>query len=181
MKSNKGITLIEMLVVLLILSAIAGVTMVSFASLGDTAKDTATRHSLRTIAKAIMGTPEQAGYWANEQELPTFVADLFDHADKGPYLQMSSGSYAIDAFNNFTVDYGSNGDPTVVDGWGNPIVLQIPTTVSATEAEKKLNARLVSAGPDGEIDTPLSDLTPTDLSVTDRDDDIIYFLRVTDS
>ena len=27
---------------------------------------------------------------------------------------------------NFTVQYGENGDPAVLDGWGNPIVVQNP-------------------------------------------------------
>lgn len=53
---------------------------------------------------------------------------------RGPYLMSGSGTYSIDADNNknpdrtrtisgFLKDYGETGDPAVLDGWGNPIVI----------------------------------------------------------
>lgn len=69
------------------------------------------------------------------------------------------------------------GDPTIVDAWGHPIVLQEPTA-------DKTYARLVSAGPDGVLDTDPTVLMPdnslrtagsTDTFVG-RNDDILFFL-----
>jgi len=73
----------------------------------------------------------------------------------GPYL-MAGGSYHVDAAKGFTALYGVEGDPTVVDGWGNPVVLQQPTMDSSNvySATDRRYARLVSAGPDGLLNTP---------------------------
>lgn len=57
--------------------------------------------------------------------------------------------------------YGFPGEPTVNDPWGNPYVLQIPPAQAFAGANTNLAdevrfryARLVSAGPDGRLDTP---------------------------
>ena len=43
------------------------------------------------------------------------------------------------------------GDPTVLDGWGNPIVIQCPSLLPGGQltADGALDVRLVSAGPNG--------------------------------
>ena len=57
--------------------------------------------------------------------------------------------------------YGFPGEPAVMDPWGNPYVLQIPPAQAFPPAETNVTdearfayARLVSAGPDGRLDTP---------------------------
>lgn len=57
--------------------------------------------------------------------------------------------------------YGFPGEPAVIDPWGNPYVLQIPppqafpgVNTNVTDATRFRYARLVSAGPDGRLDTP---------------------------
>ena len=56
--------------------------------------------------------------------------------------------------------YGFAGEPTAVDPWGNPYVLQIPpaqaflSPSNVTDEVRFRYARLVSAGPDGCLDTP---------------------------
>jgi hypothetical protein len=75
---------------------------------------------------------------------------------------------------DFTSDYGNAGDPSVPDGWGRPIILQIPTISGTLDWQ---DARLVSAGLDGKIDTPLNVQSPSDSA---RNDDLLLFLLVTD-
>ena len=53
--------------------------------------------------------------------------------------------------------YGNPGEKAVGDPWGNPYVLQIPPAnafASAAEERRFHYARLVSAGPDGVLQTP---------------------------
>lgn len=58
--------------------------------------------------------------------------------------------------------YGFPGEPALLDPWGNPYVLQIPppqaftnANMSSVSPETRFSyARIVSAGPDGKLDTP---------------------------
>ncbi|MEZ6087108.1 MAG: prepilin-type N-terminal cleavage/methylation domain-containing protein [Pirellulaceae bacterium] len=96
----------------------------------------------------------------------------------GPYIDHASGrraAYKIDAARGFTDAYGMTGDAAPVDGWGNPIVLQQPVSSGAIHSSTSLNfARLVSAGRDGVLQTPLNVPQPT---TTDVGDDIVVYLR----
>ncbi len=67
---------------------------------------------------------------------------------RGPYLVANTGSvYTINTAAGFLEQYGENGDPTVLDGWGNPIVIQNPGIL----ADGGQDVRLVSAGPNGVV------------------------------
>jgi type II secretory pathway pseudopilin PulG len=89
----------------------------------------------------------------------TYHADMGDRAAPG----------------NFLARYGETGDPAVLDGWGNPIVLQVPQTPGTTEHDRTRHARLVSAGPNGVIDTDPGELMPNE-----RGDDLVLFLWIAD-
>lgn len=68
---------------------------------------------------------------------------------------------------------------TVADPWGNPIVFQVPLASpegSTVEAELFRYARLISAGPDGELTTQRND----PLAVV-RGDDLVLFLNRADT
>lgn len=85
-----------------------------------------------------------------------------------------------DTVDSSTGEITSPGDPTVFDAWANPIVIQEPTTwdsTMATGADPKKYARLVSAGPNGVLETPETTGMPT---ASQRGDDIIMFLFVPD-
>jgi prepilin-type N-terminal cleavage/methylation domain-containing protein len=71
-----------------------------------------------------------------------------------------------------TIGFGQNGDPAMLDGWGNPIVIQWPTDTAGVNVQPSY-VRLVSAGPNGTLDTRLTDLT-----AIARGDDIVLFLRM---
>ena len=64
--------------------------------------------------------------------------------------------------------YGFPGEPALLDPWGNPYVLQIPppqafrgVTTNLPEEVRFRYARIVSAGPDGRLDTPCFDANGT--------------------
>lgn len=96
---------------------------------------------------------------------------------RGPYLQHQGDGfvYTVDATRGFDSRYGEPGDPAVLDGWGNPIVLQEPTAAGATEYDLRRHTRLVSAGPNGVIDTDPDVLFPDE-----RGDDLVLFLWIAD-
>lgn len=193
-RSAAGLTLLELLVVLLLLVAIAGTVIGLLPSAVATAERDATAVSLRRVRQAIVGGEGQPGYRGDLRALPATIADLlrkpalakdFDPLTglgwRGPYLLVSSGTYTVGP-GGFTVAYGVTGDPALLDAWGNPIVLQYPTTVPDYTADEKAKyVRLVSAGPDGVIDSPPSALTPADLTSALRDDDVVLFLEVPDT
>ncbi|MHA3771337.1 prepilin-type N-terminal cleavage/methylation domain-containing protein [Verrucomicrobiota bacterium sgz303538] len=87
-------------------------------------------------------------------------------------------------FSDSTSPYGVPGESAVADLWGNPVVLQVPPFAEFTptpELQFRF-ARLVSAGPDGVLDTPvnrLAGMTP-DGKTTERGDDIVLFLNRAD-
>ena len=205
-------SLIELVVVLLILVAVAGVVI---GLVGDSVKQSrqdATRVNLELIRDVIVGSDQHTGYFHDQEaddplhryprpldssprEEHPQLRYLFINPDlesvtvnfdpltrlgwRGPYLQHSNGTYTVNNSRNFTNDYGEDGDPAIIDAWGNPIIIQEPSV--GTAEQRELNTRLISAGPDGLIDTPRNQLEPSDLSESERDDDLILFLRVADT
>lgn len=83
--------------------------------------------------------------------------------------------------------YGAAGDNAMADPWGNPIVIQVPPaevfTSSTSDAKRLRYARLVSAGPDGVLDTPRDRLAgrQSDGTTTMRGDDLVLFLNRADT
>lgn len=98
--------------------------------------------------------------------------------------------------------YGISGEPAVLDPWGNPYVLQVPPAEAwananeISEPDRFRYARIVSAGPDGELQTPcFGTITADDRrdcrlagrrkssrdTATLRGDDIVLFLLRADT
>lgn len=94
---------------------------------------------------------------------------------RGPYVlhQGDGFVYTVDVARGFDARYGETGDPAVLDGWGNPIVLQEPTDASATDYDRARHVRLVSAGPNGVLETDPEALIPVQ-----RGDDLVLFLWI---
>jgi len=188
----RGFTLVEVVVVLVILATIAAFVTTSVASVAEDAREDTTRISLGTLREAIL-----TSYLRDIGELPTTLGDLqrrpsteapYDPRTRrgwrGPYVRPTGALYVVgpagtrgtDSYVDatFTTEYGVAGDPAIHDGYGRPIVLQIPDAdgndiVSAEEAR---HARLVSAGLDRVIDTPVDELFPSNVG---RDDIVLYF------
>ena len=95
---------------------------------------------------------------------------------RGPYLVANNGAIylfnpATSAATGFTEQYGESGDPTVLDGWGNPIVIQNPGIDPNTGAQ---DVRLVSAGPDGVLTMSSTISTATYLATPSLAGDDVY-------
>jgi prepilin-type N-terminal cleavage/methylation domain-containing protein len=203
-RKRVGMTLLELVIVIAILGIIAGFIIPGGAYLEKRAKYTATNASLATIRDAIVGTSDKPGYLTDTGQMPVTLRDLFVNPFpstsalytynrdtglgwRGPYLLNANGQYAINTTTNFVggtypAPYGANGDPTIIDAWGNAIILQIPTTGST--ANNQLFARLVSAGPNGTIDTPIDDTAASPEYYPppgDRGDDVVLFINHSDS
>ena len=87
---------------------------------------------------------------------------------RGPYLVANNGAvYSINTATGFSERYGENGDPAVLDGWGNPIVIQNP----GLALDGGQDVRLVSAGPNGIVNIPPNVLT-ANLTAHEIGDDV---------
>lgn len=189
---RRGLTLLELVVVVLVLVALAGILVpilssdlrVRRGSEEVTAPRLVTETTMRRMRDAIMGAEGRPGYRGDlPGRLPATVRDLFVKpaalADfdmntrtgwRGPYILEATGRYHVVPALNFTADYGAENDPALLDGWGRPIVIQY----ASPDADKKY-VRLISAGENGVIDT-----LRTDLTAVNRGDDLVLFLRRAD-
>lgn len=75
--------------------------------------------------------------------------------------------------------YGQPGDAAVLDGFGRPVLLQVPCTAAngRPDDDDERHARVVSAGPNGRIETPVAARFP---SLAACGDDLVVYLRVAD-
>ncbi|MGR8950826.1 MAG: type II secretion system protein [Gammaproteobacteria bacterium] len=236
---QRGMTLVELTVVLLIMLALAGVVAPYVGGIGRAAMCQTTDATMQAVKQAIMGGAAGAGYYAdmlgNYPARPGASGDydlhyLFAFYDKtdadcasdptaaacnrharynietavgwrGPYLQNGVTNAApVDADDDailtdelpasFGADSGADarvhvpvgvGDQVVLDGWGRPIVLQVPT--SCPYSQNALGcARLVSAGPIPGRDIQLNgiDTQISDVGASNRGDDRVLFLQIPD-
>ena len=242
--SCRGLTLLEMVLVLGILGVVAGLitfsitpSTMTFSGIGnnETAAHIATRATMRSIQGSIVGNETGPGYWSDMNKnfnlFPLSLVDLFVspkvtypyygannllyYTDsqasvtnlwrytpktglgwRGPYLEAYGkyiyGTSAESRYfsNNFQIPSLAS-YPCPIDGWGNPIVLWPGTAPNSSTDPKLLNACLISAGPNGILDSnsPLGKANLTDYQafVTARSfplgntsrycqDDVIVFL-----
>lgn len=194
-----GFTLVELLVVLVILATVALLVVPRVTETAGEAEQVTTRTSLLTLREAAV-----TRYTTDVGDAPRTSADLFRapagvpawsvetrRGWRGPYVLTANGRYSLaNEFQGrgFTADYGADGDPAVLDAWGNPIVLQIPDLDgdAVASAEELRHARFVSAGPDRKLTTPRSVAEaqpPGDARFPSRaqsDDDLVLYVRVAD-
>ncbi|MCY2927963.1 MAG: prepilin-type N-terminal cleavage/methylation domain-containing protein [Planctomycetota bacterium] len=180
-----GFTLLELVLVAAILVILAGIVLPSISGLREDSSLTATTETFHAIRNAVAGTEGRPGYLADMGRLPSTLRDLFIQPAgatpfdrftargwRGPYLMDATGTYRVDVAKGFLPAYGAEGDPALADAWGRPVILQVPTTASDTNQRDQFT-RIVSAGPDGVVQTPPASLYPT----TDhRGDDVLLFL-----
>jgi hypothetical protein len=200
----RGLSLVELLVVLVVLLVTAGIVVPLLSSfrLGPSEKtpeEIATEQTLLSVRRAILGGPGQPGYLSDlgGGRLPQTLADLlvppaslpvslrsFEPGVRlgwrGPYLQSSGARLDEDDLFDPADIYGADHDPAVLDGWGRPIVLQFPV---ASEPQRSENARLISSGQNGVLETPRSRVRPVagDLDRGACGDDLLLFLLVADT
>ncbi len=185
-RKTKGFTLVELLLVVAVLVILAGLVLPQMHGVQENSAAVGGVASLQAIRDAIMGSDRGAGYLGDLGRLPLTMRDLFampagatayeastGRGWRGPYLQDAITAYHVSVTNGFTAAYGNEGDPAAADPWGRAIILQAPT-VAATAAQRDLFTRLVSAGPDGIVQTPADVLYP---ETSLRGDDLVLFLK----
>jgi type II secretory pathway pseudopilin PulG len=231
---RRGLTLLELVLVLVILTALGSVIIPMTEGIGEDSRATVTRSVLRDLAETLTnryhqdmhgflvtddGTPlpglpfpdplrfADHGRNINHPQLTflfvnpqTFEDGLTATLDSdrsysaaarrgwnGPYVQHNGGRFRPaeqQLHVSFTPDefetrYGVLNDPVLLDGWGRPVVLQVPVLNDDVPlAVRWRHARLVSAGPSGIIHTPPDVLIP---DVSQRGDDFVVFLSVADT
>jgi len=196
---RRGLTLAELLLVVTIISILAtlilpavgnflgesraDVTRVSLTRLRDVIAETYWPDNRSTLPRpglplqgSRQNAPQLRYLFVNPQTEDTIVT--FDPTARlgwrGPYMVDRNDSlYTINTATGFTEQYGENGDPAVLDGWGRAIVLQNPGTLS----DGRQDVRLVSAGPDGIVNIPPTKLTAA-LTTGDIGDDVFASFEV---
>src|SRR5579864_9305651 len=74
---SAGFTLVELMVVMLILVALAGIAVTLIGSTVSDTESKATQVSLNNLRNIIMGHEQSPGYWSDLHQLPQTMADLF--------------------------------------------------------------------------------------------------------
>lgn len=226
---EKGMTLVELTVALLILIALAGLAVPYVSGIGQSSICKATDATLQAVKEAIMGGGAGPGFYGDtlgnfpkitkgtgtaDYNLKFILTPLVDSSWghlvsynpktalgwRGPYLMTGiTNPYEVDADDDTTdlkdelhSSYASStyidsaivqGDQVVLDGWGRPVILQIPTagcTPYPSNPEKC--TRVVSAGPipGRSIQTNGFSAALSDGDAATRGDDRVLFLSIPD-
>jgi prepilin-type N-terminal cleavage/methylation domain-containing protein len=219
-EKRQGLTLAEMVVVLVILVALAGIVVPLFSSSADNSRNEATLASMYRLRDVLIGSSNQPGYLQDMRGvlipsaqsatgqstgIPDKLQDLFVQPTgapnfdpntklgwRGPYLTNTGAVFnlkALDPSFNPTPAYGTQSAPAILDAWGNPIVLQWPTTNDSVDIRAQY-VRLISAGPPSKqtaagpvavIGMPANILDPASIPASARGkNNLVLFLRVPD-
>jgi hypothetical protein len=156
-----------------------------------------TRSTMNVLREAIVGDKGVMENLAHAPDaLPREVSELVDEAppqlllQRKPELAKFNAIYGIGWRGPYILPTGKNelGKPTVVDGWGQEIKLQVDFDEDGeVDPEESRYIRLVSGGPNGKIDTPgdAANMQPgkderQTLTMDDCGDDLVLFLCVPD-
>ncbi len=200
-----GLSLLELLIVLVILTATAVLVMPLMSSKvtapngeSKTANEIVTQSTMAVIREAMVGEEGVLETMATSPDsLPREISELVkedapDHVRaQDPRLSQYNAFMGIGWRGPYLHSTGKNesGEPTVIDGWGREFELQIDfdSNGEVSEEESKY-IRVVSAGPNGQIDTPFdqSNMKPGDnvdgsLTMEECGDDLVIFLCVPDT
>jgi len=179
----RGLTLIELVVVLTVLVALSAMVVPLVSGHGAAARDTGTRSTLQEVRDVILNRylvdvhdPQVIpitleGDSVNVLAPPT-IRSLFQKPEhlaaynpsvrlgwNGPYLVETGAQYPgtpTAVAQGFTPQYGTPGEPAILDCWGNPIVIRAEMMIRQDELGNSVELpywALVSAGRDGILAT----------------------------
>ncbi len=201
----KGFSLLELVVVMTILIATAVIVMPLLTPSVTTndgrqasVNEITTITTMNVLRDAIVGEEGVMDNLAHTPDaLPREVSELVDDeppehvVNRNPELANFDAMYGIGWRGPYVQPTGRNteGIPTIVDGWGQEIELQVDFDDNGeVDSNESRYIRLVSAGPNGRIDTPAdeSNMLPgkdevDSLTITDCGDDLVMFLCVPDN
>lgn len=183
MRSRTGLTLIELVVVLLVLAAVSGLLVPLFAGTIQNANTVATERSLAKIRDATRL------YWRDTKHVAldgmTSVATEANrfHVDWlffNPVTGDSTWDFSVNTSIGWRGPYlaGSTGDmvaagsPFMIDAWNNAIEIHDVDPLASLR-----DVRIVSGGPDGTISIPVATATSA-LTAADVGDDVYVHLSL---
>lgn len=194
LRRSAGFTMIELMSVLSIMVVAAAVIIAKSEVTVDKAKVDATRVSLMNLRDACTGTPEHPGFLTDCGETPRQIVDLFRYPPclpsgafipyydprtrygwNGPYLLRETGRFPNNFTNGYTPAYGTPNDPGILDAWGRAVIIQHPAGNWSLKTSEQY-CRLISAGPDGVINTSITQLSPDINNRSHVGDDIVVYL-----
>lgn len=167
MPRRSGLTLLELVVVLTVLVALAALIVPVLTGTSETAQATVTQSNMRQIADVLVryrtdnGTLPRLGGLSTEPvrlrylfEDPYGGARLYDPVSKtgwnGPYVAIPNSANTYQTINDFTVEFGTVGEPYYPDLWNSPLVVVTRPHASGTSWITWLQ----SAGQDGKLVVP---------------------------
>lgn len=203
---RSAMTLLELLVVLLILIATALILVPSFNNVqivsptgkSESPVKIATQATLNTVREAMAGEDgviESLSHKSNA--LPREIHDLVQEQAPDHMIEAAPELKEYDPINKIgwngpyvhATGCNETGEPTIVDGWGNELELQVDFDKDGTinQVESKY-IRVVSGGPNGQIETPddSANMKPgedeiSELTLSECGDDMVLFLRFPDN
>lgn len=202
---RRALSLLELMVVLTIMVATSLIVIPQFSNLQVTSptgrKETpveiatqATLHKVRDALVGENGVLESLSHKSNA--MPRKINELVSEdppehiGATAPELKRYDPVNRVGWCGPYIYPTGKNeiGEPTVVDGWGNELQLQVDFDedgqVDPTESKY---IRVVSAGPNGQIETPADtgNMIPgkdeiSELTLNECGDDLVLFIRIPD-
>ncbi len=183
---------------LIVIPVFSNIHVASPSGKTETPVEIATKATLTTVRDALVGKDgvlESLSHKSNA--LPRKINDLVqesppEHIERAaPELRQYDPVNRIGWRGPYLFPTGKNvfGEPTVVDGWGNELQLQVDFNengeVDPTESKY---IRVVSAGPNGQIETPADsgNMKPgkdesRELTIDECGDDLVMFIQIPDS
>ncbi len=154
----RGFTLVELVMVLLVLTFLAGMLVTQIDSFtgdesgvdGGTPRSVATRTTMRMIRNSIMGSGGKPGAWADlGQRQGLFIKEVDDLLLEGTEPEFALKYPGVTAYDPFAKTgwrgpYALASGGSIRDAWGNPLVIE-----DLTGDEQ--NMLLRSAGRDGTL------------------------------
>lgn len=202
--ARNAFSLLELLVVITILMATAILVMPLFSpnvvtqdGKVRTPNEITTESTMQVIRDAIVGEEGVMENLAHQPDaLPREISDLVKE-DAPTHVKATAPE--LSTFNPFfgigwrgpylnSTGKDEEGKPTVVDGWGRPFELQVDfDSDGQVDEEESRYIRVVSAGPNGEIETPSDEFNmkpgidgSNQLTKEECGDDLVMFFCVPD-